>query len=538
MDESFMITVQEMLEAKTFRQAELVAGRNGLSRSVKWVHILDSPIYTSLTGHEFILSTGRMFSDPAEAAAILKQIIDRNVSGVCIELVTYLKEIPAEMIRLAEEHNFPLIVFREVKSFIDITRDVNTMIIAKDALAFSEVEKYSQQLSQVLLRPHDVEDILHVVQKTLRGNLIYLPKFDQPIFLPQLNSPDQKKMLHIFKEISAESELSEEITQEFRRSHDYRLYSIEALDLKLADLYMYVGGRKLTELEQVIFSKTGMAIAQDLLRNMFVKEKKRREENHWIDDWCRGKLRHSEIQYQLSGKAAAGRATGYVACYISFQTERDFQRPVHEYMLHMMIRARYLFESEGFSFLGTTDDRTMTIILISEKSDQQWRSGLRQVIEKMILNLAAMPQELQIHLGVGKRVLKESDLPRSFQSAMEAIAIQKKIGREVPFFDDLHVYRLTAIVEQSGQLDEFINDYLQPVIQYDAIHHADLLKTLQVYLDCSGSKQKAAEKLFIVRQTLYLRIEKLEELLGGDFMIPEKRLAIEFALFAREYKKE
>ncbi|MDF2937464.1 MAG: hypothetical protein K0Q90_2837, partial [Paenibacillaceae bacterium] len=38
--------------------------------------------------------------------------------------------------------------------------------------------------------------------------------------------------------------------------------------------------------------------------------------------------------------------------------------------------------------------------------------------------------------------------------------------------------------------------------------------------------------LFIVRQSLYYRLEKLKELLGEDFMVPETRLAISVALRA------
>jgi PucR family transcriptional regulator, purine catabolism regulatory protein len=62
-----------------------------------------------------------------------------------------------------------------------------------------------------------------------------------------------------------------------------------------------------------------------------------------------------------------------------------------------------------------------------------------------------------------------------------------------------------------------------------------LMETLKIYLACNGSKKETAKKLFVVRQTLYHRIQKLETLLGSDFMNPEKRLAIEFMIKAYEY---
>ncbi|MED4878824.1 helix-turn-helix domain-containing protein, partial [Anoxybacillus geothermalis] len=76
---------------------------------------------------------------------------------------------------------------------------------------------------------------------------------------------------------------------------------------------------------------------------------------------------------------------------------------------------------------------------------------------------------------------------------------------------------------------------LDPVIQYDKKYNGKLMETLKVYLECNGSKKETAKRLFVVRQTLYHRIQKLEKLLGDDFMNPEKRLAIEFMIKAYEY---
>ncbi|HEY9577221.1 MAG TPA: helix-turn-helix domain-containing protein, partial [Pseudobacillus sp.] len=105
------------------------------------------------------------------------------------------------------------------------------------------------------------------------------------------------------------------------------------------------------------------------------------------------------------------------------------------------------------------------------------------------------------------------------------------------FYDDLHIYRLIYAVHEQGVLHEFVSDYLSAVLAYDDYHHAKLINTLKTYLECNGSKKETAERLYIVRQTLYHRLEKLYELLGEDFMEPPKRQAIEFAISAYEYLK-
>lgn len=87
-------------------------------------------------------------------------------------------------------------------------------------------------------------------------------------------------------------------------------------------------------------------------------------------------------------------------------------------------------------------------------------------------------------------------------------------------------------------LQEVIQDYLQPVIEYDKKYNSKLLETLQVYLQTNGSKQQTANQLFIVRQTLYHRLKKLESLLGENFMKGHNRITLEFMLLANSLIEE
>ncbi|WP_434749115.1 helix-turn-helix domain-containing protein [Paenibacillus amylolyticus] len=90
-------------------------------------------------------------------------------------------------------------------------------------------------------------------------------------------------------------------------------------------------------------------------------------------------------------------------------------------------------------------------------------------------------------------------------------------------------------MKQNGNLNDFIAEYLGPLIRYDSEKGRQLLLTLKQYLTLCCSKQETASALFIVRQTLYHRLDKIEGLLGKDCLLPEKRVAIELALYAYEY---
>lgn len=66
------------------------------------------------------------------------------------------------------------------------------------------------------------------------------------------------------------------------------------------------------------------------------------------------------------------------------------------------------------------------------------------------------------------------------------------------------------------------------------LRHALYMAVKSAIRDCR-KKQETATKFYIVRQTLYQRLQRLNELLGEDFMDSYKRQAIEFAITAYDY---
>ena len=57
---------------------------------------------------------------------------------------------------------------------------------------------------------------------------------------------------------------------------------------------------------------------------------------------------------------------------------------------------------------------------------------------------------------------------------------------------------------------------LSPLVDYDRDHGTELVRTLRVFLDCSGSWTKAADTMFVHVNSLRYRIRRVEELTGRD----------------------
>ena len=183
----------------------------------------------------------------------------------------------------------------------------------------------------------------------------------------------------------------------------------------------------------------------------------------------------------------------------------------------------------------------MAFILINKWKTNDFKKRINEGITFLLKSeLIKNKENHKFNIGVGKIVKKLSLIESSYQTAKETVKIREKMSNKLNgyFYEDLYIFRLVLTANEKGELHDFISDYLGPILEYDKVNNSDLFKTLSIYLQCKGSKKETAEQIFIARQTLYHRLDKIYELIGEDFMENYKRQAIEVAISAYEFLNE
>lgn len=85
----------------------------------------------------------------------------------------------------------------------------------------------------------------------------------------------------------------------------------------------------------------------------------------------------------------------------------------------------------------------------------------------------------------------------------------------------------------SGELSPFRN-LIHPLEDYDREHKGDLVHTLMVFFETNANASEAAEKLFLHRNSMAYRLDRVGQLTGLDLKDPEVRLALQLGLLASE----
>ncbi len=129
---------------------------------------------------------------------------------------------------------------------------------------------------------------------------------------------------------------------------------------------------------------------------------------------------------------------------------------------------------------------------------------------------------VQIFAGASRCHRNALDCRVAYQEAQQAAwAAQAQNLASVSYYEKMEVFRLLTNISDTRELEAFYQDILQPVISYDEINHSELLNTLFCYFDHANQLQETADALFIHKNTLKYRLNKLEVLLQAKLDSPD-----------------
>jgi purine catabolism regulator len=131
--------------------------------------------------------------------------------------------------------------------------------------------------------------------------------------------------------------------------------------------------------------------------------------------------------------------------------------------------------------------------------------------------------------GIGTPAMDLSDWRTSFRQAGQALEMARRLRELKPlYFPDLSIYRLLFQIEHNPELIAFQEETLGPLLATDG--GRELIHTLEAYFEHNGNLSQTAESLFIHRNTLIYRMERIAEITKLDLDKPEIRLSVQLAL--------
>jgi purine catabolism regulator len=102
-------------------------------------------------------------------------------------------------------------------------------------------------------------------------------------------------------------------------------------------------------------------------------------------------------------------------------------------------------------------------------------------------------------------------------------------------FGDLTIYHLLGRLQACEELAEFYDQTLASLETYDAGHDTQLVDTLEAFFSQNGNVSQTAERLYLHRNSLLYRLERIAEITGLNLDEADDRFALQLALKLRPF---
>lgn len=544
-----ILTIENVLAHEVFKDAEVIAGKLGLFRSVSWIHIFEmTDIESFVNGNEMILSTGVHFAQNIESfLSYLQKLINLQVSCLCLELGQSVKSIPLEVIELANRNDFPIILFKKTVRFVDITQAIHALIINDHCEILEKLNNTSRAFFRSTLESKGIRNILELLQASTKAQVIYLPMHNTSIFFPASSLEKQAELLQLIQQ-PIENFYKADNMYYLKLGEQYILIQdIGAMGQTWARLCI-VKNQDFYHYDRLLLDSATISIAQDLLKKKYIRESELHTENLWVNE-----LIHNRLKDEILIQAQIGHDEYKTLNNSDFQVcVLEVKRIKHEHEdalesanksmgIHLSLIVRSAFEQHAFRTFNTFKNNRLVILIFHPSSGKKQKDPffIKEKLQLILKNIDKMMNgdectKFQLFLGIGTAYKGFHNTSLSYEEATKALFLKTFYQSPTIFYEDLGAFQILLNLHEKGMLESYVNSHLGLLIEEDCKKNSDLLKTLKVYLESNGSKKSIADELHIVRQSLYYRLEKIKELLGEDYMSTQKRLALQLAIQAYE----
>ncbi|MGW5674904.1 helix-turn-helix domain-containing protein [Streptomyces sp. NPDC003860] len=188
-----------------------------------------------------------------------------------------------------------------------------------------------------------------------------------------------------------------------------------------------------------------------------------------------------------------------------------------------MARAAAWASSYANRLSGLHTRRDGCVVLLLPGGDP---SGAARKVSRELSPLLGRPVSVSA-AGPGEGTVGIRSLHREAMRTLEALILLHGPGASAATAD---LGFLGLLLSDDHDVEGFVTSTIGRIIDYDSDGSGELLKTLRAYFDSGNNQRLAADILHVHPNTVARRLERVTQLLGGDWQRPAEALQIQLAL--------
>lgn len=178
------------------------------------------------------------------------------------------------------------------------------------------------------------------------------------------------------------------------------------------------------------------------------------------------------------------------------------------------------------------NDKELVVVIAADSDDElsEIINGIRSHI------LSVLAENETITMGCGKLTKSLRCIYKSYRQAKAIQQLQEKgkIDPSLIFYADMGIYKLLMAIDDKEIILEYYDRTIRPLADYDRENDSDLTIVLRSYLEHNGSVKEAADELYVHRNTINYKLNKISGLLHMDLSQLNNRLQLSIGFMLRD----
>lgn len=256
-----------------------------------------------------------------------------------------------------------------------------------------------------------------------------------------------------------------------------------------------------TKLSRVIGS-VSMLVSNDRLEESMHSE--------FLDRLLSGEINHDDSAYRQSMEKYGLLGEKAVAVIDYKFDEKYLQTENQAYHNDRVMRKMISLFERYFGKINYLNQYNRQAFIIS--ADNTEEKDIVNTIRTIYNIFIKENKTVHVRIGIGEIAQGLEGLKKSYDQSRIARKTINKSG--VMFYKELGIYQLLFYIDDTSKIDDYVKEILNPLRIYDKKNNQNLIDTLREYLKCGQNVSQASQNLYIHRNTMIKRVEKIEELLG------------------------
>lgn len=530
------ITVEEVLQIDILAGAKVIAGTAGLDRVVSGVNVMEVPdIFDWVKKGELVLTTAYSIrNDPEAQVKLVPEFHKRGLAGLGIKTKRYIDSLPDRMVEIANGLDFPIIELPIDVSFTDIISPILANIVNKQTALLIKIDDVHQRLMNVLLEGGGLQEIANILHTLVTNPLII-----EDIIFNNRYLAGGRDFLQRAAGMSfgggSHGKANQITDSEVKR----RTLPIISGKKMLGYIHLWETEKPILPIDLHVIEDSLAIAALEITKQISILEVERKYKNEFLEDLLSGDPGMCSIALERASFFGLDLSRDYAAIVLKISSlEETFERTLNNayYLQHYknsIIRTiDRVLEEKGYKYvLGSKSDQITILLGVDREKDLTGiNNSVSGVADEIYERINHEIPDSKVVLATGKYFPGHDNIWKSYNTAMKSIILAKYLNRRIIHFDSLGIYRLLCNESIQPELESFLNDNLQPILEYDKTRNGELVKTLEMYFKCNGNLKKVSESMFTHYNTILYRMQKIRELTKMDINDHGDRLSLQVAL--------